>query len=52
MKKGDSAEAEASITVHYFKLEFDGREIYEVDVLNNILKIEGKGVLAEYRSDL
>lgn len=52
MKKGDSAEAEASIAVHYFKLEFDNREIYEVDVLNNILKIEGKDVLAEYRAAL
>jgi len=50
MKKGDNAEAEARMSVYYYKLEYDGREVYEVDILNNILKIEGKDVLADYRN--
>ncbi len=49
IKKGENAEAEATMSVYYYKLEYDGKEVYEVDILNNILKIDGKDMLAEYR---
>jgi len=47
-KKADSTEAEATMTVHYYKLEVDGSEIIEIDTLNNIYKIRGEDKLADY----
>ncbi len=49
LKKGDNAEAEASMSVIYYKLEVDGKEVYEIDVFNNILKINGEDKLRDYR---
>jgi len=45
-------ELESQIAVNYYKLEVDMEEIIEVDVLNNILKIGGIDVMAEYRKNL
>lgn len=48
-KKAESAEAEATISCIYYKLEVDGQEIVEVDTINNIYKVEGKDILQEYK---
>lgn len=49
LKKGDNAEAEATMAVIYYKLEVDGKDIVEIDVFNNILKINGQDKLRDYR---
>lgn len=49
-KARDSAEAEATLSVTYFKLEIDGKEVLEVDTINNIYKVEGKDKLRDYRT--
>jgi P2 family phage contractile tail tube protein len=50
MKRADSAEAEATLSVIYYKLEVDGQEVVEVDTFNNIYKVKGKDILQDYRS--
>lgn len=50
LKGRDTAEAEATVSVIYYRLEIGYEEIIEVDTLNNIYKIRGEDVLAEYRS--
>ena len=49
LKGRDSAEAEATLSVTYYKLEIDNKEIVEIDVMNNIYKINGKDILQQYR---
>jgi P2 family phage contractile tail tube protein len=51
-KKSDSAEAEATLSVIYYKLEVDDVEIVEIDTLNNIYKIKGEDKLIDYRSSI
>ena len=51
-KQGDSTEAEATMSVNYFKLELDGQPVVEVDVFNNIYKVEGEDLLQEFRQNL
>jgi hypothetical protein len=51
-KKADNTEAEATMSVFYYKLEVDGEEILEIDVLNNIYKVNGNDVLQNYRINL
>lgn len=50
LKRADSAEAEATLSVIYYKLEVDGQEIVEVDTFNNIYRVKGKDILQDYRS--
>ena len=50
LKRADSAEAEATLSVIYYKLEVDGEEIVEVDTFNNIYRVKGKDILQDYRS--
>ncbi len=52
VKKGEGAEAEATLSVIYYKLEVDGNEVVEVDVLNNIYKVEGEDILQEYKQNI
>lgn len=51
-KPQESTEFETSFTVHYYKEEVDGESIIEVDVMNNIYKVDGEDILAEYRQNL
>jgi len=37
------------MTVYYVKLEEDGKQIYEVDVFNNIIKFGSEDILNEFR---
>ncbi len=49
-KRAESAEAEATLSVIYYRLELDGQEIVEVDWMNNIYKINGVDILNNYRT--
>ncbi len=40
---------EHKMTVYYVKLEEDGKQVYEVDVFNNILKFADKDILESFR---
>jgi hypothetical protein len=51
-KKADNTEAEATLSVIYYKLEVDEQEIVEVDVLNNIYKVSGDDVLQNYKINI
>ncbi len=52
IKGGESAEAEATLSVIYYKLEADGNEIVEVDVFNNIYKVEGQDILQQFKQNI
>ena len=52
MKQHDNVESESQLNVTYVKLEIDNEVIFEVDVLNNIHKVDGEDILATYRSNL
>jgi P2 family phage contractile tail tube protein len=51
-KQHDNVEAESKFSITYYKLEINGAIIYEVDVLNNIYKVDGVDLLATYRANL
>lgn len=51
-KQHDNAEYETELTVYYAKLIVDGKDIFEVDVLENIYKVDGVDILAEYRANI
>jgi uncharacterized protein len=51
-KQHDNVELESKLTVWAVKFEVGGAAIYEVDVLNNIYKVDGEDLLADYRSNL
>jgi P2 family phage contractile tail tube protein len=43
--------AEHTMTVNYYKLEVAGATIYEVDLFNNILIIDGKDMLESFKAN-
>lgn len=51
-KAKEDTELENTFTVNYYKLEIDGEEIVEIDVMNNIYKVGGEDLLAERRQNL
>lgn len=51
-KQGDPSDIPTKMSVKYFRLVVDGREILEVDVLANIFKVGGNDLLAQYRQNL
>ena len=51
-KAKEDTELENTLTVQYYKLEIDGEEIIEIDVLNNIYKVGGEDLLATRRENL
>jgi P2 family phage contractile tail tube protein len=51
-KQHDNVEAESKFTITYYKLEINGQIIYEIDVLNNIYRVDGVDLLATYRANL
>lgn len=51
-KPKEDTEVENTLSVLYYKEEVDGEEIVEVDVLNNIYKVNGVDLLAERRQNL
>lgn len=51
-KQHDNVELESSLSVYYCRLEINGEEITEIDVLANIYKVAGEDILAQYRNNL
>ncbi len=51
-KAGDKAEIKHAMSVTYYKLEIDGRVMYEIDPLNMIQVIDGVDQLAAERTAL
>ena len=51
-KAGDKAEMKYAMAVTYYKLEIDGRVMYEIDMVNAVRVIDGVDQLAAERSAL
>lgn len=51
-KQHDNVEMESNLSVTYIKVEVNGEEIVEIDVLANVYKISGVDQLAQYRQNL
>ncbi len=51
-KQHDNVEVETNFVVYSFKMEINGEEIVEYDVLNNIYKVNGVDMLETYRTNL
>ena len=49
-KPGDKAEIKHGMAVHYYKLEIDGRVMYEIDMVNCVRVIDGVDQLADERN--
>jgi P2 family phage contractile tail tube protein len=47
-----SVDGEYDFTAIFIKQVYDGREVFEIDALANILKIDGEDILKEYRENL
>lgn len=52
LERNKPQDAELEFTVTYYKLEVDGKVIYEVDPLNCVCVINGKDYLADVRRNL
>lgn len=52
IKPQENAEYETTMSVNYAKLVVAGEEIFEIDVLENIYKVDGVDVLATYRINI
>lgn len=48
----DNSEFPSEFNVNYVKVEVNGAEVLEVDVLANIYKVDGVDILADYRAAL
>ena len=51
-KAGDPAEIKHAIAPSYYKLEIDGRVMYEIDMVAGIQVVDGKDQLADIRAAL
>ena len=52
LKGRESAEAEATLDVFYYKLTINEEELVEIDVMNNIWKVAGEDILANYKTNI
>lgn len=51
-KQHENAELETNLSVTYAKMVIAGAEIFEIDVLANIYKVDGEDLLATYRANI
>lgn len=51
-KKHDNVEFDSTMEVYAAKLTVDGQELFEIDVLANVYKVNGEDLLAEYKTNL
>lgn len=51
-KQHDNVELETNLSVTYVKIELNGEEIIEIDVLANVYKVGGVDQLSRYRQNL
>jgi len=51
-KPQDNVDAESNLTITHCKMEIDGVEVFEVDVMNNIYKVDGVDIMQQYRANI
>lgn len=51
-KQQEPVTQDSTLAINYYKLTVDGEDIYEIDVMANIYKINGEDILANYRANL
>lgn len=51
-KQHEAVDATGEFSITAAKLEIAGETVFEVDVLNNIFKVDGNDLLADYRANL
>jgi P2 family phage contractile tail tube protein len=51
-KQQDNVEVESTLSCTHCKIEIDGKEVMEVDFMNNIFKVNGEDKLAQYRANI
>lgn len=51
-KQHDNVEAETDFACTYMKQTINGEDIVEIDVLENIFKVAGQDMMAEYRANI
>jgi len=51
-KPHDNAQFPSKMNVVYIKDVLDGRELYEIDVMANIYKVDGVDLMAQFRTNL
>ena len=51
-KARDKAESEATMSLTYYKYEYDSSVIYEIDVFNNIYKIGDTDILKNFKQNI
>jgi P2 family phage contractile tail tube protein len=51
-KPQEASEFDDELTCTYCKLEVDGEEIYEIDLINNVYRVDGEDLLATMRANL
>lgn len=51
-KPGDPVERESELAVAYFKIAIEGQDVLEVDMFNNIHKVNGVDIAATFNQNL
>lgn len=51
-KPHDNVETESQFNITYIKQEINGVEVFEFDAMNNIYRVDGVDLLAQYRANL
>lgn len=51
-KQQENVDTESTLSVTHCKMEIDGVETLEVDVMNNIYKVDGVDIMANYRANI
>lgn len=51
-KPKDNVESELTMKVLAYKLQIGDREIFDIDIMSNVLKVDGVDLLAEYRANI
>lgn len=51
-KQHENVELESKFNVSYYLLSINGEEIYEIDLLANVFRVNGVDIMAKYRQNL
>lgn len=51
-KQQDNVDVESKLSCTHVKMEIDGKEVLELDIMNNIFKIDGEDKMVEYRTNI
>lgn len=51
-KPNENVDTESTLSVTHCKMEIGGVEVFECDVMNNIYKVDGVDIMANYRANI